>query len=78
MIASWMLYALLVSVLMAAGAWLLEEVVRQRGGIVRFLWLGALVGTVALVAVAPLRTPPAPPAPPVPPRTRNIVIASER
>ncbi|HYW10358.1 MAG TPA: M56 family metallopeptidase [Longimicrobium sp.] len=59
MIAAWMLYALLVSVLMAAGAWLLEEVVRQRGGIVRFLWLGALVGTVGLVAVAPLRTAPA-------------------
>ncbi|HST57322.1 MAG TPA: M56 family metallopeptidase, partial [Longimicrobium sp.] len=63
MIATWMLYALLVSVLMAAGAWLLEEVVRQRGGIVRFLWLGALVGTVGLVAVAPLRTAPAPRAP---------------
>lgn len=60
MIAAWMLYALLVSVLMAAGAWLLEEVVRQRGGIVRFLWLGALVGTVALVAAAPLRTAQAP------------------
>ncbi len=59
MIASWMLYALLVSVLMAAGAWLLEEVVRQRGGIVRFLWLGALVGTIVLVAAAPLRTAPA-------------------
>jgi hypothetical protein len=60
MIAAWILYALLVSVLMAAGAWLLEEVVRQRGGIVRFLWLGALVGTVALVAAAPLRTAPEP------------------
>lgn len=68
MIAAWMLYALLVSVLMAAGAWLLEEVVRQRGGIVRFLWLGALVATVGLVAVAPLRT-----APPVP-RAGGIAI----
>jgi bla regulator protein BlaR1 len=57
-IAAWMLYALLVSVLVAAGAWLMEEVVRQRGGPVRFLWLGALVATVALVALAPLRTAP--------------------
>jgi beta-lactamase regulating signal transducer with metallopeptidase domain len=56
MIASWMLYALLVSALVAAGAWLLEEVVRQRGGPVRFLWLGALLATVAFVAAAPLRT----------------------
>lgn len=55
MIASWMAYALLVSVLVAAGAWLLEEMVRQRRGPVRFLWLGALLATVALVAVAPLR-----------------------
>jgi TonB-dependent SusC/RagA subfamily outer membrane receptor len=57
-IAAWMLYALLVSVLVAAGAWLMEEVVRQRGGPVRFLWLGALIATVALVALAPLRTAP--------------------
>jgi len=61
MIAAWMLYALLVSVLMALGAWLLEGAVRMRGGPVRFLWLGALLATVALVALAPLRsTPPAP------------------
>jgi beta-lactamase regulating signal transducer with metallopeptidase domain len=57
-IAAWMLYALLVSVLVAAGAWLMEEVVRQRGGPVRFVWLAALIATVALVALAPLRTAP--------------------
>lgn len=56
MIASWMLYALLVSVLLAAGAWLLEGAVRLRGGPVRYLWLGALLATVALTALAPLRT----------------------
>lgn len=59
MIASWMLYALLVSVLLAAGAWLLEGAVRLRGGPVRYLWLGALVATVALTALAPLRRAPA-------------------
>ncbi|HWK89123.1 MAG TPA: M56 family metallopeptidase [Longimicrobium sp.] len=61
MIASWMLYALLVSVLTGAAALVLEEVCRLRGYAVRFLWLGALLGTVALVAAAPLRS-----APPVP------------
>jgi beta-lactamase regulating signal transducer with metallopeptidase domain len=59
-IASWMLYALLVSVLLAAGAWLLEGAVRLRGGPVRFLWLGALLATVVLTALAPLRTTSAP------------------
>ncbi|HEU0016419.1 MAG TPA: M56 family metallopeptidase [Longimicrobium sp.] len=55
MIASWMLYALLVGVLTGAAALMLEEVFRLRGRAVRFLWLGALLGTVALVATAPLR-----------------------
>ena len=58
MIASWMLYALLVSVLVAAGAWILEEVFRLRGMAVRFVWLGALLGTMAIVAAAPLRSSP--------------------
>ncbi|HZG43457.1 MAG TPA: M56 family metallopeptidase, partial [Longimicrobium sp.] len=58
MIASWMLYALLVSVLVAAAAWTLEEVFRLRGLAVRFLWLGALLGTVAITAAAPLRIRP--------------------
>ena len=57
MIAAWMLYALLVGALLALAAWLLEEVVRLRGGAVRFLWLGGLLATVALVALAPLRAP---------------------
>ncbi|HEX6909213.1 MAG TPA: hypothetical protein VF142_02410, partial [Longimicrobium sp.] len=60
MIASWMLYALLVSVLVAAAAWLLEGAVRLRGGPVRLLWLGALLATVILTALAPLRVRPAP------------------
>jgi hypothetical protein len=58
MIASWMLYALLVSLLLAAAAWTLEEVFRLRGLAVRFLWLGALLGTVAITAAAPLRSRP--------------------
>jgi beta-lactamase regulating signal transducer with metallopeptidase domain len=59
MIASWMLYALLVSVLTAAGAGLLEGALRMRGAPVRFVWLGALLATVGLVALAPLRMAPA-------------------
>jgi BlaR1 peptidase M56 len=55
MIAAWMLYGLLVSGMLALGAWLLEGAVRMRGGPVRFLWLGALAGSVALVALAPVR-----------------------
>ena len=58
MIASWMLYALLVSLLVAAAAWMLEEVFRLRGLAVRFLWLGALLGSVAITAAAPLRSRP--------------------
>ncbi|HEX8318571.1 M56 family metallopeptidase [Longimicrobium sp.] len=58
MIASWMLYALLVSLLLAAAAWTLEEVFRLRGLAVRFVWLGALLGTVAITAAAPLRSRP--------------------
>jgi beta-lactamase regulating signal transducer with metallopeptidase domain len=54
-IAAWIVYALLVGALLALAAWLMEEVVRPRGGAVRFLWLGALLATVALAALAPLR-----------------------
>ncbi|HEY0023710.1 MAG TPA: M56 family metallopeptidase [Longimicrobium sp.] len=56
MIGSWMLYALLVSLLVAAAAWTLEEVLRLRGRAVRFVWLGALLGTGAVMAAAPLRS----------------------
>jgi hypothetical protein len=56
MIAAWMLYALLVGALLAAAAWLMEDAVRLRGGAVRFLWLGALLATVGLVALAPVRS----------------------
>ena len=56
MIASWMLYALLVGALLAAAARFLEEVCRLSGAPVRFVWLGALFATLALVALAPLRT----------------------
>ncbi|HEX8363316.1 MAG TPA: hypothetical protein VF613_24565, partial [Longimicrobium sp.] len=62
MIASWMLYALLVSTLLGAAAWALEEVCRLVGRPVRWVWAGALAATLVLVALAPLR--PAPPAAP--------------
>lgn len=63
MIAAWMLYGLLVSGMLALGAWLLEGAVRMRGGPVRLLWLGALIGTLALVALAPVRMDAPPPSP---------------
>jgi hypothetical protein len=56
MIAAWMLYAVLVGALLAAAAWLMEDAVRLRGGAVRFLWLGALLASVGLVALAPVRS----------------------
>jgi hypothetical protein len=62
-IAAWMAYALLIGALLAFAAWLMEEVVRLRGGAVRFLWLGALLATVGLVALAPLRAPSPSPVP---------------
>lgn len=58
MIASWMLYALLVSTLLGAAGWALEEVCRLLGRPVRWVWAGALAATLALVALAPLRTTP--------------------
>jgi beta-lactamase regulating signal transducer with metallopeptidase domain len=54
-IATWMLYALLMSTLLAAAAWLMEGAVRLRGGPARLPWLLALAATAALVATAPLR-----------------------
>ncbi len=65
MIASWMLYTLLVSTLLGAAAWALEEVCRLVGRPVRWVWAGALAATLALVALAPLR--------PAPPAAREIV-----
>ncbi|HEX8672382.1 MAG TPA: M56 family metallopeptidase [Longimicrobium sp.] len=56
MIVSWMLYSLLVSALVAAAAWVLEEVCRLLGRPVRWVWIGAMGATLALVALAPLRT----------------------
>ncbi len=54
MIASWMLYALVVSALVGAAAWVLEEVCRLLGSPVRWVWLCGLLATVGLVALAPL------------------------
>lgn len=56
MIASWMLYSLLVSALVATAAWLLEGFVRLRGKPVRWVWALGLAATVCLVAAAPART----------------------
>jgi beta-lactamase regulating signal transducer with metallopeptidase domain len=55
MILSWMLYALLVSVLIAVAARGFEEVCGSARLPVRFVWVAALLATLALVALAPLR-----------------------
>jgi hypothetical protein len=57
MILSWMLYALLVSVLMAVAARGFEEAFRSARLPVRFVWVAALLTTLSLVALAPLRGP---------------------
>lgn len=66
MILALMLYAILVSVLVFAAGRALEEVCRLAGLATRYVWLGALLATAALVALAPVRsgwTAPAPSAP---------------
>jgi hypothetical protein len=55
MIATWMAYALLVSLLLALAGRGLEELIRVAGGPQRFVWLGALVAVAVLVALAPIR-----------------------
>ncbi len=56
MILTWMLYTVLISLLIAAGARGLDEVCRSARLPMRFVWLGALLVTVGLAALAPLRT----------------------
>lgn len=77
MIAAWMAYALLTGALLAFAAWLMEEVVRLRGGAVRFLWLGALLATVGLVSLAPLRTPSPAPLPAATARTASAPATAD-
>lgn len=55
MIAAWMVYVVLVSVLVAAGARLLETAWRRAGLPLRFLWVGGLVAVLGLAVAAPLR-----------------------
>lgn len=55
MIATWMLYGLLVGGLIALAARAVEEACRAARLGLRFVWLGALVVTVGLVGLAPLR-----------------------
>ena len=52
---SLVVYALWISALLAAGAWLAERLLRSAGAPTRFAWLGAMFGTVALSAAVPLR-----------------------
>ena len=55
MIASWMLYMLLVGVLIASAACMLAVVCRLVGWPMRWAWLGALLAILGLVGRAPLR-----------------------
>src|SRR5437879_4686814 len=62
----WIAYGLFVGSLIALGARALESVCRIAGRPIRWVWAGALVLMVVLVALAPFRpasmSPPAPPA----------------
>lgn len=60
MILSFMLYILLVSLLLATGARVLEEVIRGTRFPVRFLWISMLLLTFAMAVAAPFRTSPSP------------------
>jgi TonB-dependent SusC/RagA subfamily outer membrane receptor len=57
MIITWMLYSLLVGALVAAAAAGMEAVFRLGGLPLRWLWSGALLLALALVALAPAREP---------------------
>jgi len=56
MILHLMMYILLVTLLIAASARMLEKIIRDFRFPTRYVWLGALLLTAAMVAVAPLRT----------------------
>jgi len=52
---AWLIYSGLVSLLVAAAAMAIDGVVRIARRPTRFVWLGAMIASVALVAFAPLR-----------------------
>ena len=54
-----MMYGLVAGSLVAAGAWAFDGVCRTSRRPTRFIWFGALLLTVVLVAIAPLRSAPA-------------------
>lgn len=49
---AWMMYVLLIGGLFAIGAWCIEEALRSAGLPIRWVWAGALLGTVAFAAYA--------------------------
>jgi len=63
MIASLMLYSLVVGVLLAAGAWAMERALAPTAAARRAVWLAALLLAVTLPGLAPLRHAPASPLP---------------
>jgi bla regulator protein BlaR1 len=55
MTVGWILYAILIGTLVAGGARAVEEVCRLSGAPLRWMWIGSMVLTVALVGIAPYR-----------------------
>jgi bla regulator protein blaR1 len=53
---AWMLYTLVVSCLVVVGARAVEAIGRSIGYPVRWVWIGAMVLTISLAALAPLRS----------------------
>jgi bla regulator protein BlaR1 len=72
MMAAWLAYAVVVSALLAAAALVAEKALRARGWPGRWPWLVALVGSVALPAVA--RVAPVASATPLPPLPGSRVL----
>jgi len=61
MIVAWMLYSILVATLLGAAAIAIERASRLAGRSTRWIWIGALIGTVVLPLIARLvRTPGSP------------------
>jgi beta-lactamase regulating signal transducer with metallopeptidase domain len=73
MIASWMLYALLVGAMLAGAAAALESLCRLAGRPTRWVWSGALLAAVALTALAPWRAS-RPDAAPLPLPLRSAMV----
>lgn len=79
MIAPWMLYASVVTVLIGGAAFLLERMVKMGPLPGRWLWLGAVAAALAVPSALALRPPPARPmVAPVTPAGTTAPLATAR